>query len=87
MFYDKKANVLDGDLNKFSTIDIDLQPYAKNMKFEDGIELQISHRAYCDSYPLLNLKGYLRIDAIDYKVLDIKDWEDYMEVLLYKMEV
>ncbi len=84
MFDEKEMNVLDKDLTQLKTIKGDIQPYEKVMKFEDDIEIEISHRLFCDIEPLITDEGYLLIEGSLYKIMDIKKWSDYFEILLYK---
>lgn len=84
MFYDTEIKVLDKDLMEVNRVMGDLQPYDKVIRFEDDIELGINNRLFCDLEPSINNESYLWAEEALYKVMDIKKWSDYLEILLYE---
>jgi hypothetical protein len=62
----------------------DVQPFSKSMTFEDGFEINITKRLFVDIGSSINLTSYLIIGGEKYKVLDIKKWDSYIEVFLYR---
>lgn len=66
------------------TIYADVQPYTKNISFEDGYSLEVTYRAFCEKVAELNLARYMRIESQIYIVLDLKEWSDYVELYLYR---
>lgn len=84
MFYDAEIKVLNKDLAESKTIYGDFQVYDKVIKFEDGIELEIRHRVFCDIEATINNEGYLLIEEVIYKIIDIKKWSDYLEIYIYE---
>jgi hypothetical protein len=84
MFYDAEIKVLDKNLVEVKTMMGDLQPFDKVMKFEDGIEIEIYNRVFCDREPSINKESYLQIEGIKYKIMDIKKWSDYLELFIYE---
>ena len=64
----------------------DFQPYAKSVVFEDGFQLDITNRLFCDTDNVINKDSYFEIDSEKYKVIDLKKWDDYFEVYLYKLK-
>jgi hypothetical protein len=82
MFNDTKMEILDSSaLTVIKTIYADVQPYTKNVSFEDGYTLD---RAFCDKEDQLSLARYVRIESEIYIVLDLKEWNDYVELFLYR---
>ncbi|SDL24618.1 hypothetical protein [Natronincola ferrireducens] len=84
MFYDREIKILDNEQQVVRKILGDLQPYHKNFHYEDGYELEITQRAFCDREPLIHKYVKLMIGDIQYKVLDMKVWSDYLELWLYE---
>jgi hypothetical protein len=85
MFNDTKLEILESvNLTTIKTICGDVQPYIKNYTFEDDISLEVTHRAFCDQHPDLELCRYIRIDNQIYIILDLKEWSDHMELYLYR---
>lgn len=84
MFYDTEIKVLTEQLQEFKTIYADVQPYDRSISFEDGIEIDITQRAFCDVDPEIGKDSYMSIKAKLYKVMKIKTWSDYMELWLYE---
>lgn len=85
MFHDTKIEILQSpDAVPIKTIYADVQPYSAKVAFDYGITLEISKRAFCDVDEEINDESYFRIDDVYYKVLNVKGWNDHMEVLLYQ---
>lgn len=85
MFYDTDIDILNpANLHKvMKTIQGDVQPFFTSISFEDGINIDITHRAFCDKDQYLNLDSYLRIHGRIYKVMELKDWSDYVTINLF----
>jgi len=62
-----------GDLQEYSGMTIKIGDYTFN----------ITKRLFIDFEPLINMEGYLKIENLIYKILDIKSDSDYQELLLY----
>ena len=86
MFYNTHIEILDGSFQKICEADADIQPFEKTMTFEDGIDIEIRERAFCDMVSQIDDNSYLRINDMLYKVMNIKAYSDYMELWLYECE-
>lgn len=86
MFYDTAASVLDGNFVKTGQLLCDLQPTSSPFIFADGIELEITCRAFCPAGVFLSLKDYLLVGDALYKIMQIKRWDDHQTLLLYRCE-
>ena len=64
----------------------DFQPYTKSIMFEDGFQIDITNRLFCDTDSGIDMSSYLKIGNEIYKVMDLKVWDDYFEVYLYKLK-
>ena len=64
----------------------DFQPYTKSIVFEDGFQIDITNRVFCDIDSLINKNSYMEIENEKYKVMDLKKWDDHFEVYLYKLK-
>ncbi|WP_425446671.1 hypothetical protein [Dethiothermospora halolimnae] len=84
MFYDTEIKVLDKNLMEVKTIMGDLQLFYKVIRFEDDIDVVIRNRVFCDRESCINSGSYFLIEGIRYKVIDIKKWSDYLEILIYE---
>lgn len=73
-------------LSYIKSIYADFQPYTKSIVFEDGFQIDITNRIFCDIDSSINKNSYLEIDTEKYKVMDIKKWDNYLEVYLYKLK-
>lgn len=85
MFSDTKIEIYetpDSYLSK--TIYADVQPCSGSVGFNLGLSLEISKRVFCDLDKDINEGTYFRIEDYLYKVLNIKERSDYMEVYIYK---
>lgn len=86
MFYKTEAVIYDGSLAQVGEALVDLQPFERTQNYDDGFEIDISHRAFCDIEATVAAAGYLKIEAQLYKIMNIKQWDDYMELWLYACE-
>lgn len=68
------------------SIDADVQPYNKSILFEDGYQIDITCRLFCDIDDSMTEESYVEFDNEKYKVMEIKKWDDYLEVSLYKLK-
>jgi hypothetical protein len=85
MFKDTKMEILNSvGLTVIKTILADVQPHSKNVSFEDGYSLEVTHRVFCEKDDQLNLARYVRIEGQIYIVLDLKEWSEYVELFLYR---
>ncbi|OCZ49573.1 hypothetical protein A7D23_15180 [Dehalobacter sp. TeCB1] len=64
----------------------DFQPYTKSIVFEDGFQIDITNRLFCDTDSSINKDSYFEIEGEKYKVMDLKKWDDHFEVYLYKLK-
>lgn len=87
MFYDTECYVVDADKTKTYKMNVDIQPYEKTIQYEDDIEIDITHRVFCDKIPQLPSSHYFLIGNTIYKVIKIKEWSNYLECWLYQCEV
>ncbi|MCI1693308.1 hypothetical protein [Aneurinibacillus aneurinilyticus] len=85
MFYDTRIQIWSGlDETTFvKEIEGDVQPYVKTIAFEDGYELEVTKRVFCDRDEAITKNGCLIIEGVKYKILKMKVWSDYVEILLY----
>jgi hypothetical protein len=85
MFYDTDIDILNPvDLHTvLKTIQGDVQPFFMSISFEDGIIIDITHRAFCEKDQNLTLDSYLRIHDRIYKVIELKSWSDYVTLHLF----
>ena len=87
MFYDTKIEILQSPEDApIKTIDADVQPFSKSIAFEDGYQIDITSRLFCDIDDSINEESYVEFDNDKYKVMEIKKWDDYYEVSLYKLK-
>lgn len=86
MFYNTECSVLDKDKSKLIDIWVDIQPYEKTLQYEDDIEVEITVRAFCDKISEITNYGYFQIGDKVFKIMNIKEWSDYMECFLYQCE-
>ena len=68
------------------SIDAYVQPFSKSIAFEDGFQIYITSRLFCDIDDSITEECYVEIDNEKYKVMEIKKWDDYLEVYLYKLQ-
>ena len=64
----------------------DFQPYSKSIVFEDGFQIDITNRVFCDTDISIIKDFYIEIESEKYKVMDLKKWDDHFEVYLYKLK-
>lgn len=87
MFNDTKVKVYsDNNFSSYlSVINADVQPYSKSITYEDGFQIDITKRMFCDRDASITQESYLEIENKKYKVMEIKEWDDYLEVYLYEL--
>ena len=68
------------------SIDTDVQPFSKSIVFEDGYQIDITSRLFCDIDDSITEESYVEFDDEMYKVMEIKKWDVYLEVYLYKLQ-
>lgn len=84
MYYDTPVEILaDRISSPIEIIEGDLQPHVKKYIYEDGFELEATKRLFFDRVPSINIDSYVRVEMDLYKVLEIKEWSDHLEVFLY----
>ncbi|OLN26454.1 hypothetical protein [Desulfosporosinus metallidurans] len=86
MFNDTKVQLLNATFQETGLIDADVQPYEKSLLFEDGIEIEITKRAFCDIVPEIDDQSYMRLNNKLYKIMKVKPRSDYLESWLYECE-
>lgn len=86
MFYSTTAVIYDESLVQTDGALVDLQPYERTQNYDDGFEIDITHRAFCDIDPTIVAAGYIEVETQLYKIMNIKQWDDYMELWLYACE-
>lgn len=86
MFYDKRVEVLDSNLVSLKTKMVDLQPYEKIIKFDDDIDIETDTRMFAESDKAINRDNYIRFGKQVLKIMNIKRYDDFVEVLLYTLE-
>ena len=75
------------DLTSYiKSIDADVQPFSKSIAFEDGFQIDITSRLFCDIDDSITEESYVEFENEKYKVMEIKKWDDYLEVSLYKLK-
>ena len=75
------------DSNSYiKSIDADIQPFSKSIAFEDGFQIDITSRLFCDIDDSIAIENYIEFENKKYKVMEIKKWDDYLEVCLYKLK-
>jgi len=68
------------------SVDADIQPFSKSIAFEDGYQIDITSRLFCDIDDSITIESYIEFDNKKYKVMEIKKWDDYLEIYLYKLQ-
>ena len=86
MFKDTQIEILDGSLKHIAETDADIQPFYKTITFEDGIEIDITKRVFCETLPQIDDQSYLKVGSKFYKIMKIKPYSDYLELWLYECE-
>ncbi len=88
MFKDTLIKVYEApDSNSYiKSIDADVQPFSKSIVFEDGFQIDITNRMFCDIDDSITEENYVEFENEKYKVMEIKKWDDYLEVSLYKLK-
>ena len=88
MFYDTFVQIYSSPDSAayIKSLYADFQPYSKSILFEDGFQIDISNRIFCDSDSTINMESYVEVENKLYKVMDLKKWDDYYEMHLYKLK-
>ncbi len=88
MFKDTLIKVYEApDSNSYiKSIDADVQPFSKSIVFEDGFQIDITSRLFCDIDDSITQESYVEFANEKYKVMEIKKWDNYYEVSLYKLK-
>ena len=88
MFKDTLIKVYEApDSNSYiKSINADVQPFLKSITFEDGYQIDITSRLFCDIDDSITEENYVEFANEKYKVMEIKKWDDYLEVYLYKLQ-
>lgn len=96
MFYDKEISILgdtgylddnglwvDEDSTVIKTIQADVQPYSNKLAHIDySFDKDVKYRVFCDIEPLLELGTQINYKDNIYYIVEIKDWDDYLILLL-----
>lgn len=64
----------------------DFQPYSKSIVFEDGFQIDITNRLFCDTDISITKDTFIEIENEKYKVMEIKKWDEHYEIYLYKLK-
>ena len=80
------ATIYDGSLAHVGEALVDLQPFEKVYSYDDKVEIDVTKRAFCERNASVTAAGYLGIGTQLYKVMNVKEWDDYMELWLYACE-
>ncbi len=88
MFYDALVKIYSSpdSASYIKSLFADFQPYSKSILFEDGFQIDVSKRIFCDSESSINIDCYVEVENELYKIMDLKKWDDYYEVHLYKLK-
>lgn len=86
MFNDTKVQLLNASFQETGVIYADVQPYEKSLLFEEGIEILVTQRVFCDIVPAIDDQSYMKINNKLFKVMNIKERSDYLECWLYECE-
>ncbi|GAB6180357.1 hypothetical protein JCM14036_16760 [Desulfotomaculum defluvii] len=87
MFNDTEVKIYSDNIfsSYLNVINADVQPYSKSITFEDGFQIDITKRMFCDRDASVTQESYLEIENKKFKVMEIKEWDDYLEVYLYEL--
>ncbi len=88
MFYDTLIKIYSapGLASYIKSLYADFQPYSKSISFDDGFQIDISNRIFCDPDSLIDIDCYIEVENELYKIMDLTKWDDYYEVHLYKLK-
>ncbi|HBP66420.1 MAG TPA: hypothetical protein DD730_19715 [Desulfosporosinus sp.] len=87
MFYDTKVEILQSPEDApIKTIDADVQPFSKSILFEDGFQIDVTSRLFCDIDDSMTQERYVEFDNEKYKVMEMEKWDNYYEISLYKLK-
>mgnify|MGYP001384159432 CR=1 FL=1 len=84
MFENATATIYDGSFALCGEALVDLQPYHQTLSFEDGLSVEVTHRAFVDGQPSVDKSYYLQIGIQLYKIIRISFWDDYTELWLVR---
>ena len=82
MFENATAAIYDGSFTLCGEAPVDLQPYHQTLSFEDGLSVEVTHRAFVSGQPAVDESHYLLIGSKLYKIMRITVWDDYTELWL-----
>ncbi|WP_313757185.1 hypothetical protein [Tissierella sp.] len=96
MFYDKEISILndtgyvdegglwvEGEITTIKTIQCDVQPHTQKMNYRDfSYDKDAKYKVFCDPDELLKLGTQVRYKDNIYYLVEIKDWDDYLILLL-----
>ena len=88
MFYDTLIEIWGNpttDTNYLDRIYGDFQEYEKTLKIEE-FTFNITKRVFCDYTTLITDKSYFKINGEFYKCIKPKVFDNYMEIMLYKIQ-
>lgn len=87
MFFDKHIEIIETPGQpaiKIATADV--QPFNKLVSLDCGVSLECTMKAFVKPDPAITEKAYFKVDGILYKVMELKTWTRFYEVLLYRCE-
>ena len=82
MFENATATIYDGSFTLCGEAPVDLQPYHQTLSFEDGLSVEVTHRAFANGQPAVDESCYLQIGPNLYKIMRISFWDEYTELWL-----
>ncbi|MSU01406.1 hypothetical protein [Tissierella pigra] len=96
MFYDKEISILsdnsymddygllvEGQSEVIKTIQCDVQPHTQKMNYRDfSYDKDAKYKVFCDPEELLKLGTQVSYKNNIYYIVEIKDWDDYLILLL-----
>lgn len=82
MFENVTATIYDGSFTLCGEAPVDLQPYHQTLSFEDGLSVEVTHRAFANGQLTLDESHYLQLGPKLYKIMRISFWDDYTELWL-----
>ncbi|MDD4564248.1 MAG: hypothetical protein PHE79_01985 [Eubacteriales bacterium] len=88
MFYETLIKIYSspGSTAYIKSLYADFQPYTKSILFEDGFQIDISNRIFCDPDTSIDTEKYIEVENELYKIMDLIKWDGYYEVHLYKLK-
>lgn len=88
MFRNKTAEILNSNREKIGETRVTLQPLISTKRYFDrGVTIEITYKSYCDTNDNIDSNAYLKIDDVEYKIIDLKKYQYHTMCTLYRCEV